>query len=183
MARLEYLSKSDLRTQDQDMLARDINIVRLLAHSPGMARHLLETALYVRNHSPLDARLREMAIIQVGYAMHSAYEYTHHIELTHEFGVSDEDIRAIADATAGRPTPLPALDKAVLQAARDISLGGDVDDESFAVLRAGFNTECLVDLIATISVYTGTACLIRAMRIDLEDRYLPILETFPLPAE
>ena len=144
MARVEYLSKSDLRTQDQDMLARDINIVRLLAHSPGMARHLLETALYVRNHSPLDARLREMAIIQVGYAMH-------HIELTHEFGVSDEDIRAIADATAGRPTPLPALDKAVLQAARDISLGGDVDDESFAVLRAGFNTECLVDLIATIS--------------------------------
>ena len=121
MARLEYLSKSDLRTQDQDMLARDINIVRLLAHSPGMARHLLETALYVRNHSPLDARLREMAIIQVGYAMHSAYEYTHHIELAHEFGVSDEDIRAIADATAGRPTPLPALDKAVLQAARDVA--------------------------------------------------------------
>ena len=39
------------------------------------------------------------------------------------------------------------------------------------------------DLIATISVYTGTVRLIKAMRIDLEDRYLPILETFPLPAE
>ena len=46
MARLDYLSKSDLRPQDQDMPQRDINIVRLLAHSPGMARHMLETALY-----------------------------------------------------------------------------------------------------------------------------------------
>ena len=183
MARLEYLSKSELRPQDQDMLARDINIVRLLAHSPGMARHLLETALYVRNQSPLDARLREMAIIQVGYAMRSAYEYTHHIELAHGFGVSDDDIRAIADDSAGRPTPLPALDKAVLRAARDLSLGGDVDEETFAALRARFDNECLVDLIATISVYTGTVRLIRAMRIDLEDRYLPILETFPLPAD
>ena len=45
MARLEYLSKSDLRPQDQDMLARDINIVRLLAHSPGMARYLLENGM------------------------------------------------------------------------------------------------------------------------------------------
>ena len=144
MARLGYLSKSELRPQDRDMLNRDINIVRLLAHSPGMARHLLETALYVRNQSPLDARLREIAIIQVGYVMHSTYEYTHHIELAHDFGVSDDDIRAIADATAGRPTPLPALDEAVLRAARDISLGGDVDDETFAVLRTGFDNECMV---------------------------------------
>ena len=183
MARLDYLSKSDLRPQDQDMLQRDINIVRFLAHSPGMARHMLETALYVRNQSPLDARLREMAIIQVGYTMHSAYEYTHHIELAHGFGVSDDDIRAIADDSAGRPTQLAVLDKAVLCAARDIASNGDVPDETFAVLRESFDNECLVDLIATITVYTGTVRLISALRIDLEDRYLPLLKTFPFPAD
>ena len=180
MARMAYLSKSDLKPEDQDILARDINIVRLLAHSPNMARHLLETALYVRNKSPLDARLREMAIIQVGYAMHSAYEYTHHIELAHAFGVSDDDIRAIADESAGKPTTLGDLDRAVLRAAREISDDGHLNDQTFTTLRVAFDNRCLVDLIATIAVYTGTVRLIAALQIDLEDRYLPFLEKFPL---
>ena len=38
MARLPYLSVSDLAEEDRDLLARDINLHRLLAHSPAGAR-------------------------------------------------------------------------------------------------------------------------------------------------
>ncbi len=183
MARLKYLSDAQMRPEDHDMLARDINIVRLLAHSPAMARHLLETALYIRNDSPLDARLREMAIIQVGYAMGSVYEYSHHIELAQNSGVSDDDIRAIAEESAGRTTGLAALDRAVLEAARQIARDGDLDDVTFAVLRAAFDDLSLVDLLATIAVYTGTVRLMAALKIDLEDRYFPLLDKFPLPCD
>ncbi len=183
MARLKYLSDAQMRPEDHDMLARDINIVRLLAHSPAMARHLLETALYIRDDSPLDARLREMAIIQMGYAMGSVYEYSHHIELAQNSGVSDDDIRAIAEESGGRTTGLAALDRAVLEAARQIARDGDLDDVTFAVLRAAFDDQSLVDLLATIAVYTGTVRLLAALKIDLEDRYLPLLDKFPLPCD
>ena len=183
MARLEYLSDAEIRPEDRDMLARDINIVRLLAHSPAMARHLLDTALYVRNESPLDPRLRELAIIQVAYAMRSAYEYSHHVELARDFGVSDDDIRAIAADSAGDTTDFGELERAVLRAARDIALIGQLDDATFSVLQNALDKQCLVDLMATISVYTGTVRLIAAMQIDVEPRYHVFLDAFPLPPD
>ncbi len=38
MARLPYLDKDDLKDDDKDLLARGINLHRLLVHSPGAAR-------------------------------------------------------------------------------------------------------------------------------------------------
>ena len=49
----------------------------------------------------LDARLREMALIQIGYAANCVYEYTHHIKTGLRYGVSPDDIRAIADGVPG----------------------------------------------------------------------------------
>ena len=45
----------------------------------------------------------------------------HHLEIGREFGVTDDDIRAVADDTAGRPTKLDLLTKAVLRAAREMT--------------------------------------------------------------
>ena len=38
MARIPYLDKSDLSAENQDLLARNINLVRALVHSPDGAR-------------------------------------------------------------------------------------------------------------------------------------------------
>ena len=70
-------------------------------------------AMYIRHHSKLDPRLRELAILQVGYLARSPYEYSHHVKLGREAGVTDDDIRAINEETAGRPSQLDALSKTV----------------------------------------------------------------------
>ena len=57
----------------------------------------------------LDPRLRELAILQVGYLAKSPYEYSHHVKIGREFGVSDDDIRAIGEETAGRASKLDPL--------------------------------------------------------------------------
>ncbi len=67
MARLPYLDKSDVLPEHQDLLARNINLYRLLAHSPRAARSLNTLARFIRDGSRLDPRLRQMAILQVGY--------------------------------------------------------------------------------------------------------------------
>ena len=67
----------------------------------------------------LDPRLRELAILQVGYLTKQAYEYSHHVKIGREFGVSDDDIRAIGEETAGRPTKLDALSRRAARRARD----------------------------------------------------------------
>ena len=48
---------------------------------------------YIRHKSKLDPRLRELAILQVGWLEKSEYEFTHHVKIGKEFGVTDEDIQ------------------------------------------------------------------------------------------
>ena len=121
MARVPYLDRKDVKPEHQDLLARGINLYRALVHSPDGLRSFSALGHFIRHTSRLDPRLREMAILQVGYLARSPYEYSHHVEIGRDFGVSDDDIRAIGDETAGRPTKLEPLAKAVLRAAREMT--------------------------------------------------------------
>jgi alkylhydroperoxidase family enzyme len=181
MARVPYLNRSDLPPEHQDLLARNINLYRALAHSPGMARSWNTMGRFIRHDSRLDPRLREMAILQVGYLARSPYEYSHHVKIGREFGVSDDDISAIAAETEGRPTVLDPLAKAVLRAAREMTLDLAVSDATFAELRRSLDHERLTDLVVTIGFYNAVVRVLATMQIDVEDDYLPYLEEFPLP--
>jgi alkylhydroperoxidase family enzyme len=86
MARLPYLEKADLALADQDLLSRNINLLRVLVHSPAGARSFSALGQFIRFQSSLDPRLREMAILQVGYVTRSSYEYSHHIKIGRDFG-------------------------------------------------------------------------------------------------
>ncbi len=181
MARLRYLAEADLAPEDRELLARKMNLYRALAHSPEGARSLRVPAFYVRHHSKLDARLREMAILQVGYVARAPYEYAHHIEIGRSFGVTDDDLRAIARETAGQPTDLPVFDRAVLRAARELAAQPKLADETFALLRAELDEERIVDLIIAIALYCGVVRVLGALEIDLEPEYAHLLQEFPLP--
>jgi alkylhydroperoxidase family enzyme len=181
MARLPYLDKSDLAPEHQDLLARNINLVRALAHSPDSARAFGALAAFIRFKSRLDPRLRELAILQVGYLTRSPYEYSHHVKIGREFGVSDGDLRALAEESAGRQSALEPLAKAVLRAAREMTRDLAISDATFAALRAELDNERLVDLVMTIAVYNGVVRLLATLQIDVEPEYQRYLEEFPLP--
>jgi hypothetical protein len=96
--------------------------------------------------------------------------------------VTKDDVRAIADETAGRPSKLEPLAKSVLCAAREMTDGLTVSDATFAELKAGLDNECLVDLLYTIANYNGVVRILAALQVDLEDEYLEYLERFPFAA-
>jgi alkylhydroperoxidase family enzyme len=181
MARLPYLDKSDLLPEHQDLLARNLNLYRVLAHSPRAARSLNTLARFIRDGSRLDPRLRELAILQVSYLTRSDWGYSHHVRIGREVGLSDEEIRAVAEETDGRPTALDPLAKAVLRAAREMTRDLVVSDETFSALRQGLDNERLTDLVVTISFYNGLVRLLETMQVDVEEDYFPYLNDFPLP--
>lgn len=182
MARVPYLSAQDLKPEDQDLLARNINLYRALVHSPKGARAFSRLGGFIRFQSKLDPRLREMAILQVGYLAKAPYEYSHHIKLGREFGVSDHDIRAIAEETAGRETDLDRLSRAVLRAAREMTSGMAVSEATWNELAESLDTEALTDLVITIGFYNGVVRLLASLEVDVEEDYLHYLDEFPLPS-
>jgi alkylhydroperoxidase family enzyme len=183
MARVPYLDRKDVKPEHQDLLARGINLYRALVHSPDGLRSFSALGHFIRHTSRLDPRLRELAILQVGYLARSPYEYSHHVEIGRDFGVSDDDIRAIADETAGRPTRLDPLAKAVLRAAREMTTELAISDQTFAKLRRDLDHERLTDLVLTIGFYNGVVRILATMQIDVEDGYHKYLDEFPLPKD
>ncbi len=182
MARLPYLNASDLAPEHQHLLKRNINLLRLMSHSPKGASAFHTMGHYIRFDSPLNPRLREMAILQIGYLTRSVYEYTHHIKISRDFGVSDEDIRAIAAETAGRASGLDALTRDVLRAAREMTQSLAASDATFAALKAQLDTESLTDLVLIISFYNAVVRFLATMEIDNEAEYQVLLAQFPFEA-
>jgi alkylhydroperoxidase family enzyme len=181
MALVPFLDRQDMKPEDRDALVRDINLYRALAHSPGAARKFSGLGSHIRHDSKLDPRLRELAILQVGYLTRSSYEYSHHIKIARDFGVSDDDIRAMIAETNGRGSDLEPLTKSVLLAAREMTLDLAASEETIQALKTGMDLECLTDLILTIAFYNCVVRYLETMQVDVEDDYLPYLEEFPLP--
>ena len=179
MARVPYLDQTDLAAEHKDLLARNINLFRAMVHSPNGARAFHGLGEFIRHTSRLDPRLRELAILQVGYLTKSVYEYTHHIKIGRGFGVTDDDLRALAEETAGRPSKLEPLAKTVLRAAREMTAGFAIADDTFAALQKALDYERLTDLVLTIAFYNAVVRFLATMQIDNEPEYQQLLADFP----
>lgn len=181
MALVPYLSESDLNESDRPLLARPINLFRALANSPDGLRHFSVLGQWIRHGCEVDPRLRELAILQVGYLTASQYEFSHHIKIGHDFGVSDQDIADMIAATQGQPHRLGEVETAVLRAAREITADQRMSEETWDKLYPHLGKARLVDLVLIISYYNAVIRILGTLRIDVEPDYQPYLEQFPLP--
>jgi alkylhydroperoxidase family enzyme len=181
MARVPYLEASDLSPENQDLLKRRISLFQALVNSPNAARAFSGLGGFIRFGSKLDPRLRELAILQVGWLARSPYEWSHHVKLGHDFGVTDDDIKALIDDTAGKATKLDAMAKTVLLAAREMTSDGAMSDATFATLQKALGNEQVVDLTITIAFYNAVVRVLATLQIDVEEDYMPYLRQFPLP--
>ncbi len=183
MARIRYRTRAELPEEDQDLLKRDIALYRVLSHNPAAKRAFSGLGHYIRYGTALDARLRELAILQVGWVARAAYEWSHHIKIGYDFGVTDDDIRALIAETAGQTTALDATARLVLRAARETAAGPGIAPDTYAALAAIFDEAHMVDLVVTIAFYCGVVRLLASFEIDVEPEYQPYLDAFPFPEQ
>lgn len=179
MARIPYVEKSNLPADQQDLQLHQ-NFQRAYANSPKALRAFTSLSGYVREKSPLDPKLRELAILQVGYATDCPYAFTHHVKVGLAAGLSPDEIRAIKDDAAGRPTKFGPVEKAVLQAARDLTAGTPVSDATYGTLQRTLGNEQLMDLLFVTVHYVGMARLLLTLQVDIEDDYAKYLKDYPL---
>ena len=181
MARVPYLDPDDLDPDDRDVLSRPINLARALAHSPAGARAFSRLGGWIRFGSKLDPRLREMAILRVGVLARSDYEYSHHVKIGREFGLTDADIRAVIEG-AGSPI-LGELERLVLTATDEATREGAIAQPTFESLGVHLDDELLVELTLVIAFYNAVVRFLASLAIDVEPEYLKYLDEFPLEAE
>ena len=181
MARLPYLEPEQVAPEYRDMLKRNTNLHKLLVNSPDMARAFNGVGGFIRFKSKLDPRLRELAILQVGWMERSEYEFTHHVKISKEFGVTDEDIQGLFAETEGKPSKLEPLAKAILKGAREMVRDIGMSEATFAEIKKDLSNEHMTDLVLTIAFYCAVVRVLATMKIDNEPHYKEVLKQYPIP--
>ena len=183
MARVPYLEPEDLPEEHRDLISRPINLLRAMANNPDAMQVFSHIGMWIRHEAPLDPRLREMAILQVGYVTASSYEFSHHVKIGKDFGVSDDDIDAVIQESQGEETSLPALDRAVLRAARELTLELELTDATWAELEEALGRERLMELVLIISYYNHVVRVLSALQVDVEEEWAAPLQRYAPPAD
>jgi alkylhydroperoxidase family enzyme len=109
------------------------------------------------------------------------YEWSHHVKIGRDFGVTDDDIRALIQETDGGASKLEPLAKLVLKAAREMTNDLSISQATYGALSKDLDNERMVDLVIIISFYNAVVRLLGSLQIDVEPEYQPYLDEFPLP--
>jgi len=180
MVRVPFLDPSDLEPQHVALLDRPINLLRVLAHEPDGAMRFLDFGNWIRWESPLDPRLRELVILLVGYIENDEYEWSHHVVLARQFGVSDADIRALKSFADGSPHGFTDSERAALEATRQLTTGRTLRDQTWADLVELLGQREAVNVVMISAFYAMVVRVLGGLEIDVEDSYLPALLEHPL---
>jgi alkylhydroperoxidase family enzyme len=142
-----------------------LNIFRALSHSPEALRRFMKFGSYFLGEGKLDPVLRELAILRAGYLCRAPYEVSQHIAFGRRAGLSDAQIRAVAEPDG---STFDAKQLAVLAFAGELTLESRVADTTFAAVEAFLDTEQVVELTMVVSAYNMVSRMLNALEVDLD---------------
>lgn len=157
-------SISRLRTD----FAGSLNIYRVMAHHP----ELLTAWENIRNHvvrgNSLSPRLQEIAILRTGFRWCSAYEWAHHVHRGKAAGLSEAEIAAAGSENRPESLSDPVL-AALIEAVDQLLLNGRLEQPLRGNLLAAIGAEGILDLFATVGMYTTLAFIANSFTPPLDD--------------
>jgi AhpD family alkylhydroperoxidase len=178
MARVPYLSREDATSDNKEIWDRleaerkmpTGNIFRAMMNAPAQLDGFLTYANALRDSSELSPKLRELAILTVGYATGSQYEIAHHQSHALKAGVTPEQLGAIDDFETSEL--FDDLERAVMRLAKESTVDVDVTESRWADVAAHLDDKQMVELTLTIAWYNSCVRIMGMLGVELEDSYL-----------
>jgi 4-carboxymuconolactone decarboxylase len=168
---------STIRGDDATVL----NVFGTLANHPTLMRKWLGFATYALTKTTLDPRMRELAVLRVGWRCHAPYEWGQHIVVGRTAGLTDDDIRRVA---AGPDEDgWTDSERAVLRATDELHDRSTITDATWVALRAGFSDQQILDLVFLVGQYHLVSFALNACGVQRDDGIDDPALPFPLPAE
>jgi alkylhydroperoxidase family enzyme len=176
-ARLPLLSAGDAIAAGEPVgvpgLLAELNVFRTLLHHPPLARLYSEFLLWMLGQGALDARLRELVIMRLGWTTESVYEWTQHWPIALRSGLSEADVLAVRD-WHGHAGFGPA-ERAVLQATDETVADGAISEATWRSCAEHVSSEpaVLLELVTAIGLWRMISSLLRSAAVPLEEGVAP----------
>ena len=152
-----------------------------LLNNPAAAGNLATLGGYARFETPLDPRVKALAVLAAAREAHGHYVWTVNQRAAHEAGISDDVIAVIHEFRA--PVGLAPDDAAVVQFVLELLRQHRVSDATFEALRAQIGDAGIVDVLVVSGYYHTLAHALQALEVDLPDGTASALsyQTGPAP--
>ena len=151
-----------------DALA-DRNIFRLLLRRPATAKAVNDLLYSLLFGGALDARLRELVILRIGWATGSDYEWTQHWTVAQRaFGCDPADLLAVREWRNSER--FGEAERAVLAATDETLETGTISAETWARCERHLaDEEACLELVVAIGAWRLVSQLTRSVEIPLEE--------------
>jgi alkylhydroperoxidase family enzyme len=149
----------------------ELSVFRVLLHHPRLAKAMQDLLITLLFRSTLDARLRELVIMRIGWVSGSEYEWTQHWRVAVDLGVSEDDLVAVRD---WRSAGFGPAEEAVLAATDETMETGTISEATWRACEEHVgDRDALLELVVAIGHWRMYATLLRSLRIPLEDGVAP----------
>lgn len=145
---------------------RVLNIFKVVGNSPKIGRDFLRLGTAILAKGSLDPALRELAILRVGNLAQANYEWTQHVPIGLEAGLSQKQIDEISNWE--KSSIFNEKERTVLRYTDEIAVNIRVSDDTFSILKNAFNDQEIVELTITIGYYGMVSRLLEALQVELE---------------
>jgi 4-carboxymuconolactone decarboxylase len=143
-----------------------LNVYATLARHPAMYRPWLGFARYILRESSLRAREREMLICRIAWLTGGEYEWSAHIRLGKEPGLTDDEIAPLAKGPDARGWP--ASDAVLVRAVDELHYDALISDATWTTLAKRFDTHQMMDLAFTVGAYKLLAMALNSFGTQLD---------------
>jgi alkylhydroperoxidase family enzyme len=144
-----------------------LNVFRTLAQEPDAASAFLAWGSYILSRrNAVEPREREIAILRTGFLCKSGYEWTQHMGMALNAGLTHAEIAAIK---AGPDDPgWDERDRLILRACDELFQDKFVSDTTWAGLAHHFSRKQLMDLVFTVGQYTQVSMVLNSFGVQLD---------------
>ncbi|OMB92728.1 carboxymuconolactone decarboxylase [Mycobacterium colombiense] len=143
--------------------AANNNALSTLAHHPALAKSFLRFNVHLLMTSTLPPRIRELAILRVAHRRQCAYEWSHHVRMAKDEGITDDQIAALQQGEAA-----DAFDQAVITGVDELDQKSELSDQTWAALGERLNDQQRMDFVFTVGCYALLAMAFNTFGIQLE---------------
>lgn len=140
------------------------SLLSTLVRHPKLTSAYLKYSTYLLYGSTLPPRIRELLILRVAHRRACAYEWSHHVEMGTDVGLTSADVEAAKTGRSG-----DAFDSAVLRAVDELDEQSSVSDQTWAALGEKLDERQRMDLVFTTGNYIALAMALNTFGVEVED--------------
>lgn len=150
----------------------ELSVFRIALHQPGVAAGLNTMLQELLWKGQLDARLRELIIMRIGWATNAVYEWTQHWRVARMLDIPERDLLAVRDWQSNES--FGDAERAVLAATDETLEFGSISDDTWAICRDVLDNDAiLVEMVAAIGNWRLFSALLKSLDVPLEDGVEP----------